>query len=232
MEPTFSVDLISNLNLTADQEFNWEGKPTSLFCVVAGNISSDLNVIKSTLDHLSSYYRGVMYIDGSLEHPDIKNFNERVEQIRQICLPMTNVIYLHNHVVVLNGVAFVAVNGWLNKNPQIQEVYDLIRLENLRVEDLAYLSKTLKTLQRHHDAKKIVVISSSTPCNQLFFSKDSAAEDNIEPNMALAMDTEEKVNIWLYGGTNTVSDQQIENTRYVNNPCDGCSPYWPKHVFV
>ena len=48
-------DVISDLNLDAEDSFDWEGKATSLYLIIAGNISSDLRVIHQTLVHLSRY---------------------------------------------------------------------------------------------------------------------------------------------------------------------------------
>ena len=38
-------DIISDLNLQPDDSFNWENKATSLYCIVAGNNSSDLRTV-------------------------------------------------------------------------------------------------------------------------------------------------------------------------------------------
>ena len=52
---TIGFDLISDLNLSPEDSFNWEGKATSLYCIIAGNISEDLRTIKQTLSHLSKF---------------------------------------------------------------------------------------------------------------------------------------------------------------------------------
>lgn len=231
MTATFSVDLISDLNLDSGQDFDWEGKPTSLFCVIAGGISDDLDVIKNSLDHLSSYYRGIMYIDGSREHPDVSDYETRIEQLRQICQPMNNVVYMHNHVVILNSVAFVACNGWFHNNPHINQVNDLIKVENLRYEDVGYLTKTIKTLQLHGEARKIVVITSSVPSESLLYNP-AIQQTDLEPGLALMMDTENKADVWMYGGTNIQADTQSTTVRFVNNPFVPGQPYWPKRVLV
>lgn len=231
MTATFSVDLISDLNLQSGQDLNWEGKPTSLFCVIAGGLSDDLDVIKNSLDHLSSYYRGIMYIDGSREHPDLADYENRIEQLREICRPMNNVVYMHNHVVILNSVAFVACNGWFHNSPHINQVPDLIKVENLRYEDVSYLTKTIKTLQLHGDARKIVVITSSVPSETLLYNP-AIQQADLEPGLALMMDTENKADVWMYGGTNIQTDTKNTTVRFVNNPFVTGQPYWPKRVLV
>lgn len=231
MPQSFSVDLISDLNLTHADELNWEGKPTSLFCVIAGGLSSDLTVIKNSLDHLSSYYRGIMYIDGSLEHTDLSDYDDRVELLREICRPMNNVVYMHNHVVILNSVAFVACNGWFHNKPHIDKVQDAIKVENLRFEDVGYLTKTMRTLQVHGEAQKIVLITSSVPSETLLYTRNEPQAD-LEPGMALLMDTENKTNVWMFGGSDLQVDTQNTAIRYVNNPYVPGQPYWPKHIMV
>jgi hypothetical protein len=232
MGATFSIDLISDLNLTAEDEFNWEGKPTSLFCSIAGNISRDLTVVRNTLDHLSNFYRGIMYIDGALEHTDLGNYNTRIEQLREICKTMTNVVYMHNHVVILNSVAFISVNGWFENHPNINDVQDVIRVEDFRIQDLSFLGSTIKNLQHHRDAKKIIITTSCAPNEHLLFKKPGSKKEIVEPELALAMDTEDKVDVWMYGGTNVIADEITLQHRFVNNPCIPGQPYWPKRILV
>lgn len=57
-------DVISDLNLGPDEQFSWEGKATSLYCIIAGNISNDLRTIHQILLHLSHFYQGVFYTAG------------------------------------------------------------------------------------------------------------------------------------------------------------------------
>lgn len=233
VEVGFSVDLISDLNVTKSQSFEWTGKPTSLFCIIAGNISDDLDTVKYVLEHLSSMYRGIFYIDGPLEHPIIQNFNETVTSLGQICQQIPNAIYMHNHVVVLNSIAFVAVNGWYKNNAYIQDFEDRNMCESLQKEDLGYLSQTLRNLQKHKDISKIIVISSSIPSDHLNFKyNDNIKYTVYEPSLSLIMDTDSKVTHWFYSGTNIVTDRTFNKRRYVNNPNITNQPYWPKRIVL
>ena len=54
-------DVIGDLNLSINDSFNWENKATSLYCIVAGNISTNLRVVRQTLLHLGQFYQGVFY---------------------------------------------------------------------------------------------------------------------------------------------------------------------------
>ena len=92
---SLSFDIISDLYLTTNSVFDWNDKPTSLFCLVAGNISTNIFVVQKTLRHLSTIYHGVFYIDGSLENSEVINRDNRVEEISKICSAIPKVVYLH-----------------------------------------------------------------------------------------------------------------------------------------
>lgn len=233
MESGFSVDLISDLNITNTEQFDWTGKPTSLFCVIAGNISHDHDTIRYVLDHLATMYRGIFYIDGALEHYCLENFNSTVEKIGQICQAIPNAVYMHNHVVVLNGIAFVAVNGWYKNSANIQNFEDRDICSGLQKEDLAYLTQTIKSLQNHKDISKIIVISNSIPSEYLNFIQDHNHHLIVyEPGFSLIADISSKVTHWLYSGSDIVNDCILNNRRYVNNPRITNQPYWPKRIML
>lgn len=226
----YSVDLISDLNLSKTEQFDWTGKPTSLFCIIAGNLSPDKRKIRESLEHLSTMYRGVFYIDGPNEHHTAFEYEQNVEYITEICKPINNVIYMHNHVVVLNGIAIIAINGWYgNLAKQTQE--ENYKISTIQNEDMAYLSTSIRNLQLHKDAQKIVVVSNSIPADYLLFNQSNDFL-GIEPALALVMDTDKKVTHWLYGGTAIMSDMVHNGRRYVNNPKTGNGPYWPKRILV
>lgn len=233
MDTVFSIDLLSDLNVSKSQPFDWTGKPTSLFCVIAGNVSDDIDTVKYVLEHLGNMYRGVFYIDGPLEHHCLENFSETVKQISEICQKMPNVIYMHNHVVVLNGVAFVAVNGWYKNNANIQDFSDRERVADFQKDDLGYLSQTLRNLQRHKDISKIIVISSSIPSDHFMYrNSETSFKTLYEPALSLVMDRAYKVTHWLYSGTNIVNDTVYNNRRFVNNPHVSSITYWPKRILI
>jgi hypothetical protein len=229
----FSIDLISDLNLSKHDQFDWSGKPTSLYCAVAGNISSDLDHVQEVLEHLGHIYQGVFFIDGSLENSNIQNYDATIQRLTKISESIKNVIYLHTKVVLFNSVAFVGINGWFNKGLKITSVKDHLAIDEHRTDDLGYLSNTIKSMQLYPDAKKVVVISSSVPSMHLLYENDASyLQDGAEPGLALVMDSGHKVSHWLYGGTNIMADSVYNNRRYVNNPCISGQPYWPKRIAI
>ena len=84
MQNEVGFDYISDLFLSPDESFNWENKATSLYCIVAGNISSDLRTLYQTLAHLGKHYQGVFYIPGILEYETTDSITIRTEEIISI----------------------------------------------------------------------------------------------------------------------------------------------------
>lgn len=223
-----AFDIISDLHLSQSDSFDWTGKPTSLFCVIPGNISNDLNIVEKTLKHLSSLYHGVFYIDGNLENQDLDTRTARVKDINNICKVTKNVVYLHNNVVVVDGVALVGMNGWYN-NYDKDDIIDEFHARCYRYEDLAYLEKTLEKLQLHLDIKSIIVVSNCVPCKELYF-KEIDDNDEMYPGYVLYKDTELKVKYWVYGTYDKIVDTVIDSINYVNNGKFDRDPYYPKRI--
>jgi hypothetical protein len=57
----FSFDLISDLHVESWDQFDWSDKPTSPYCVVAGDIARDRQLVVDTLSHLGTVYAGVLH---------------------------------------------------------------------------------------------------------------------------------------------------------------------------
>jgi hypothetical protein len=231
LEAQFSIDLVGDLHLTKNDSFDLTGLQTSLYCAVTGNISTDLSVVERTLQHLGGIYRGVFYIDGGLEHANISGSFSRVEEITRICKGLANVIYLYNHVVIMNGLGFMAVNGWYNNNPHLRSLRDIIDADSLRDDEIAYLAKTVKSLQHKEEVKQIVMISASVPSDTLLYHTEQI-QDRVEPILGLLADKEEKISHWLYGGTEIASDCTIGPRRFVNHPRVPGQPYYPKRIVL
>jgi hypothetical protein len=225
-------DVISDLNLDPEESFNWEGKATSLYCIVAGNISNDLRTIHQTLLHLSRFYQGVFYTAGALEYENSISISKRTEELTKICRTIRNVAHLHNHVVIVDGIAILGTNGWYgNIAPDTQ--LSTIQLDVDRYEDIGYLGNTLERLQLHLDVKKIVIVSHSVPGPELFFGEEPNDINDLPPlQTALINDLESKVCHWIYGHYNKTVDTTIDGINYINNSYYKRKPYWAKRVEI
>lgn len=223
-------DVISDLFLGPDDNFSWENKATSLYCIVAGNVSSDLKVLDKTLKHLTECYQGVFYIMGSLEYSDAKNIDERTLEILELCSAIPRVAVLFHHVVIIDGIAILGTNGWSIKKDDQLELYDPAT-KKARIDDIAYLYKSISKLQKHGDVKHILVVSNAVPNKTLYFGEHPKFFDAYSPlSYCLEADTEGKVTKWVFGTYDKSVDTIVDSVHYVNNPYLNRSPFWPKRL--
>ena len=228
---TIGFDLISDLNLSPEDNFNWEGKATSLYCIIAGNISQDLRTIKQTLSHLAKFYQGIFYTLGSLEYNNTSDVIKRTKEIYKTCNSIGNLAIMHHHVVVVDGIAVLGVNGWYGNTTYDEENASII--EVYRNEDILYVKNTLERLQKHLDVKNIVIVSNSVPGIDLYFGEHPDTVDTqLNLNIALLADTENKVSHWLYGTYGKVVDTNINDINYINNGSFKRNPYWAKRITI
>jgi hypothetical protein len=225
-------DVISDLNLKPNELFGWESKATSLYCIIAGNISNDLRTIHQILLHLSHFYQGVFYTAGTLEYEGTSDIATRTSELVNICKSIRNVAYLHNHVVIIDGIAIVGSNGWFND----ENTYPLLTLdaiENERYQDIGYLSNAIEKLQLHLDVKKIIIVSHSAPSHELFFGEEPDLIYSMPPlKLSLIKDLESKVTHWVYGNYDKTVDIVIDGINYVNNSYYKRNPYWAKRIEI
>lgn len=224
-------DIISDLFLNPNDSFNWENKATSLYCIVAGNVSHDLRTLLQVLAHLSKCYQGVFYVPGILEYQTSDNLIARTAEIAAICSHVPNVVMLHQHVIIIDGVAVLGVNGWSSAG-SLDTIEGMINTA-ARYEDHRYLNATLEKLQRHLDVKKIIVVTSAVPKEELYYGEEPAiVYDQIPLCNVLHVDTEHKVKYWVFGTYSKSVDTTSNDINYLNNPYLGKKPYWPKRLTV
>ena len=132
---TIGFDIISDLNLSPESSFNWEGKATSLYLIIAGNISSDLRTIRQTLLHLSRFYQGIFYTLGSTEYHQTSDIEARTNEIHKLCQTIKNVAVMHHHVVIVDGIALAGANGWYGNTIPSDATTELL-IEQHRNEDI------------------------------------------------------------------------------------------------
>lgn len=226
-------DLISDLNLAPDDSFNWENKATSLYCIVAGNISSDLRTIVQTLSHLTKFYQGVFYSIGALEYQGIDNIEKRTKDILRQCSKIRNVAVLHHHVVIIDGVAILGCNGWYGNSPKLENVDINAQIDAHRIDDIHYLKNSIEKLQKHLDVTKILLVSNSVPGPDLYFGEEPEEIKGLIPiNISLFADTQNKVTYWAFGAHKKIVDTHINGINYVNNPYYKRNPYWAKRIEI
>jgi hypothetical protein len=225
-------DLISDLNLSPEDSFNWENKATSLYCLVAGNISSDLRTILLTLNHLSKFYQGVFYTPGFLEFQGVGNYNKRINEITNICKKIRNVAFLHHHVVIIDGIAVLGCPGWYGNesNNTFEELHAMGRFE-----DLIYLKNSIEKLQKHLDVKKILIVTNAVPNKNLYFGETPESYETLpELSLVLSADSESKISNWAYGSYKKIVDTNVNGINYICNPSIDFkkNTYWAKRINI
>ena len=258
----FNFDLISDLHVETWGDFDWTNQATSPYCVVAGDVSQDKKRLTETLKHLGNCYQGVFYIDGNDEHRDtLETLGQSYRELSRYVDKFKNVVFMQDNVVVVNGVAFLACNGWwtydLDPSVDYQQSVDWFTtrygvdssvspvITNLAINDAAYLKNSVRKLQMHRDVKAIVIVTHTVPDYNLV-SHDLELENHYRMNttgnphlqIALPEDTEKKIKAWCFGHYHRAVDRNINGIRYVNN-CRGrgntpwSQPvYYPKRITI
>ena len=240
----FTFDLISDLHIETWDEFDWTGQPTSPYCIVAGDVAENQDVVQRTLEHLGNCYQAVFYIDGNDEHGfGLNDLDDSYLSLHRTINKIKNVVYLQNNVVVINGVGILATNGWwaYNFNPWIDE--DQTRIwyqqqaivspraaENIKSHshhDAAYMVNSVRKLQTHQDVRAIVMVTHTVPAPWII-EHDMDLTDNYRFNCmgnqhmqaVLDSDPKHKIKTWCFGHYHMPIDCDRDGIRYVNN-CRG-----------
>jgi len=247
----FSFDLISDLHSdTWEHTLDFKHRPTSLHCVVAGDVSEDRSQLIKTLTHLGQCYQAVFYIDGNSEHRyQLSSLGLSYRNLAHEVSAIPNVVYLQDNVIVINGVAILGTNGWWGFNfdhsidpeqsaswYQDKENLDTMAIHNIKrasTTDANYMIASVKRLQTHKDISAIVMVTHTVPDPVLIehdIDLDGSMRFNVMGNRfmrnALTQDTEGKIKTWCFGHYHGRIDQTRNGVRYVNN-CRGRgdSPY-------
>lgn len=224
-------DIISDLNLSADQSFNWENKATSLHCIVAGNISKDVRTVTQVLVHLSNLYQSVFYVTGTLEYENCTSIPRRIKELNLICENIPNVCLLYKQVAVINGIAIIGSNGW--NDAGIMTQIGVLYKTAARQDDHTYLAKSINKLQKHIDIKNIVIVTNAVPSDDLYFGEKPDVEIEQTPLCeVLEADLERKVTHWVFGSYKKSVDAYLNGINYINNPYQPNTPYWAKRMTI
>jgi UDP-2,3-diacylglucosamine pyrophosphatase LpxH len=259
---TFAFDLISDLHVETWDKFDWTDQPTSPYCVVAGDVSSDHNRVTETLAHLSECYSGVFYIDGNDEHRNnLQDLGGSYRSLKNQIKSLDSVVYLQDNVVIINGVAILATNGWWSYDLDPAIDYEVSQdwykehaetvqssadaINGIAFHDAAYMTNSIRKLQTHQEVRSIVMVTHTLPsawlCNHdpdLVNTPRFNCMGNPHLQLALDEDTEKKIKVWAFGHYHRPVDRDFNGIRYINNPRGrGNTPwsqsaYYPKRIEV
>jgi len=221
-------DIINDLYLEPEESFNWENKATSLYCIVSGNVSSDMRTLRQTLAHLSHFYQGIFYIDGPLEFNNAISIGKRYQEITNICRMIHKVVFLRTQVIIMNGIGIIGANGWFNHT--FNDYIKNANLEQYKMQDLAYLLHGVKNMQIHNDVKKILIVSGTVPNETFYFGEEPESQNDTPLDLVLKADSMDKIKYWSFGSYKKIVDTKINDINYINNPYIKKQPFYAKRV--
>ena len=239
-------DLISDLHLDYWKHNikDWRGLGTSLYCVVAGDVSRDVRLTSSFLHHLSNAYKQVIFIEGNHEHN--KQYNDLTSKEIELSNSLKNVpniTYLAESSCVIDGTAFVGAMGWWTFDfPAIDgsghlavmeefcdrehfHMRDAINIWQTAQEQAADLGEIVSSLQDADEIEEIVVVTHTVPRNDIVHHgiPGSLSEwgkiGNSSMKQVLAYDYENKTSTWCFGHFHEIPyDIKMDGVRYVSHP--------------
>ena len=252
---SFAFDLISDIHSETWPNFDWTGRSTSPYCVVAGDIAQDRTVVLDVLRHLGTCYQAVFYVDGNDEHRYYyDDLNASYADLARRIKKIHNVVFLQDNVVVVDGVAIVGTNGWwtYDLDPSIdaeqtslwfQDHYKVTAqvaktVGRMATTDAAYMVTSVKRLQTHNDVRKIVCVTHTVP-NSSLIAHDIGLADSLRFNtmgngfmmQALIADTTKKIHTWCFGHYHGSVDQIRQGVRFVNNCRGRGDTDWRQYVY-
>lgn len=243
-------DLVSDLHIDRwepDQQVQWQGLGTSLVCVVAGDVSDDLDLTVYELMRISKAYKTVFFVDGNHEHQFSYNkitANEAylTEKITKLC---RNVVYLNRRMATIGDTLFVGTNNWwsfdfgeprVSKETCIQTFNDVAHkhgidhtfyntMNDIAIEHAFFIHACVAKAQRMDHIKKIVVITHTLPHKDLISwgiypgsDKYVGMYGNSYCEHIRMHDTQNKLHTWVFGHNHDEKDMTIDGVRYVSNP--------------
>ena len=260
---TFAFDLISDLHVETWDNFDWTGQATAPYCVVAGDVARDRGRLLTTLEHLGQCYPGgVFYVDGNEEHKNqLDDLGASYRDLAQDIESISNVVYMQDNVVIVNGVALLGTNAWwtydfdpiINVEDSIQHIQDHFGITNsaatnimgVAYNDAAYMINSIRKLQTHKEVGAIVIVSHTVPAPWIIDHDPDLVDTwrfngmgNSHITRAIDEDTEHKIRMWCFGHYHKPVDRELGSIDYVSNPRGrgntkwGRVAYYPKRIEI
>ena len=254
-------DLISDLHVDSwrpDQQVDWQGLGTSLVCVIAGDISRNLDVMYKTVVDISKHYKHVVFVEGNHEHAEMSDINQRREYIKERFSKYRNITYLYRSTIILDNTAFIGSNGWysfdfgepfatkeecfhyeLNKGISQEALFEQYEMA---LEDGAYIANAVEICNNDPTVHDIVIVTHTLPNPKLaWFPPDQnyakiGTQGNTFMEEVFKKDRRGKIKTWAFGHVHQPQDVTIDGVRYVSNPrglptdLQGQLIYYPKFV--
>ena len=260
---TFAFDLISDLHVETWDTFDWTGQATAPYCVVLGDVARDRSLLIDALTHLGQCYPGgVFYVDGNEEHKNyLEDLTDSYRELEEEISQISNVVYMQDNVVIVNGVAILGTNAWWTYDfdsiadvdqsmRYIQEHFHISSsaangILDIAYNDAAYMINSVRKLQTHKEVGAIVMLSHTVPAPWIIAHDPDLVDTwrfngmgNSHITRAIDEDTENKIKMWCFGHYHRPVDQNLGGIQYVSNPRGrGNTPwcqtaYYPRRIEI
>lgn len=245
------IDIISDLHVdkwSPEAVLDYAEHKQSKILIVAGDISDDMNDVRTELARMAACYETVLYVEGNNEIKrnfyGAKTYSTQgsENQIRDIIAQgPSNVHYLKDGVFIKDDVAIIGRNGhWDYKiAPFVSEQTGMKALAEMRgvgikdvedfkrqaIEDAQELTEIVAELSADSSIAHIVVVTHTVPDSRLIkynFDKVKremfATAGNSRMTDVIKADKDSKIKLWVFGHEHSPQDKRIDHVRYFANP--------------
>lgn len=240
-----SVDIVSDLHIdqwdpnlnikykcgeVKDKPIDWSKLQKNEILIIAGDVSDDLNETMKYLDHVSQFYKKILFVDGNHEHvnnyPDLYSKEEIKSKIKN-----EKVVYLTSENFILNGVAFIGSCGWWDHSeikeysyfkdwiPHLTKKQNEEFCLNVKTEAIKHakdIEERIKELESNNEVNEIVVVTHCVPLLE-FCDKGSESTELNKNFTAILNKKYSKLKSWVFGHTHQHFNKKVDNVLFRAN---------------
>ena len=208
--------------------------------VVAGDVSDDFEMSIGYLNGLAKDYDKVLFIDGNHEHTENYPFIKSRNGINNIIAEIADdkLIYLGSNTHVIDGTAFIGINGWwdyrkMNKNvienckknyfkkwmPHLLGKNSERFIQNLGIISITQsyeLRNKILVCDQDEEIKQIIIVTHSVPLPK--FCTESVIDTELNTYFENLVDLSPKIKYWIFGHTHKKCSEEINGVRFISNP--------------
>jgi predicted phosphodiesterase len=236
-------DLMSDLHVDrwGNNQIDYDASAMSDVLVVCGDISDDVGLSAWELAKFANIYEHVIFVDGNHEHEGLgyeHEPRETVVNLRNALSGLSNVHYMADGPIIIDGVGFAGRNGWWDwkiatpdvpSEQSIAEWYthkesgDHTFISRQALRDFGALAGDVARLDATDTVQSIVVLTHTLPLKQLISwnvyplaRTHSNAYGNSMMHNVLKISP--KIKYWLFGHNHDQKNEVIDGVHFISNP--------------
>lgn len=251
------LDVLSDLHVDRwDKKIEWEGLPSSFVAVIAGDVSTDIDISYKTVVEIAKYYRHVIFVDGNHEHANSIGISNNNKKLHEKFSTHSNITFLYKNTIVLDDVAFVGANGWWSydfSDDSRTDCFEKLLHEGWPKEilfeqfeqaqqDSLNVRQIVELFDKDPAVRKIVLVTHTVPSSDFRYISNNDIAPNYGRNGSIFMNQvftknlNNKICTWIFGHVHKSYDIVKDGIHYVSNPrgLPGQNPaiYYPKIIKI